>query len=54
MRDAALGHEVVAVQQEEIAAYISRINRITEENEQLKKEYELLRGRHFLLMNKMD
>lgn len=41
-------------QQEEIAAYISRIDRLSEENEQLKKECELLRGRLFLLMNKMD
>lgn len=41
-------------QQEEISAYISRIDRLTEENEQLKKECELLRGRLFLLMNKMD
>lgn len=41
-------------QREEIAAYISKIDRLTEENEQLKKEYELLRGRLFLLMNKMD
>ena len=41
-------------QREEIAAYISRIDRLTEENEQLKKECELLRGRLFLLMNKMD
>ena len=41
-------------QQEEIAAYISRINRLSEENEQLKKECELLRGGLFLLMNKMD
>lgn len=41
-------------QQEEIAAYISRIDRLTEENEQLKKECELLRGRLFLLINKMN
>ena len=41
-------------QREEIAAYISKIDRLTEENEQLKKECELLRGRLFLLMNKMD
>ena len=41
-------------QQEEIATYISRIDRLTEENEQLKKECELLRGRLLLLMNKMD
>lgn len=41
-------------QREEIAAYISRIDRLSEENEQLKKECELLRGRLFLLMNKMD
>lgn len=41
-------------QQEEISAYISRIDRLSEENEQLKKECELLRGRLFLLMNKMD
>ena len=41
-------------QREEIAAYISRIDRLTEENEQLKKECELLCGRIFLLMNKMD
>ena len=41
-------------QQEEISAYISRIDRLTEENDQLKKECELLRGRLFLLMNKMD
>ena len=41
-------------QQEEIAAYISRIDRLSEENEQLKKECELLRGRLFLLMNKMN
>ena len=38
----------------EKAAYISRIDRLSEENEQLKKECELLRGRLFLLMNKMD
>ncbi len=41
-------------QQEEIAVYISKIDRLSEENEQLKKECELLRGRLFLLMNKMD
>ena len=41
-------------QREEIAAYISRIDRLSEENEQLKKECELLRGRLFLLMNKVD
>ena len=41
-------------QQEEISAYISRIDRLKEENEQLRKECELLRGRLFLLMNKMD
>ena len=41
-------------QQEEIVAYISKIDRLSEENEQLKKECELLRGRLFLLMNKMD
>lgn len=41
-------------QREEIAAYISKIDRLTEENEQLKKECEMLRGRLFLLMNKMD
>ena len=41
-------------QQEEIAAYISRIDRLTEENEQLKKECALLRGRLFLLINKMN
>ena len=41
-------------QQEEIAAYISRIDRLIEENEQLKKECELLHGKLFLLMNKMD
>ena len=40
-------------QREEISAYISRIDRLTEENEQLKKECELLRGRLFLLMNKV-
>ena len=41
-------------QQDEIAAYISRIDRLIEENEQIKKEYELLRGRLFLLMNKIN
>ena len=41
-------------QQEEIEAYISRIDRLSEENEQLKKECELLRDKLFLLMNKMD
>lgn len=41
-------------QQEEIEAYTSRIDRLSEENEQLKKECELLRDKLFLLMNKMD
>lgn len=41
-------------QQEEIEEYISRIDRLSEENEQLKKECELLRDKLFLLMNKMD
>lgn len=46
--------EVKKNQQDEISIYKARISDLTEENEQLKKECELLRGRLFLLMNKIE